>query len=136
MMPLRLADAPAGGVVEGGTPPGVSTGRDWVVPADAGVVETGTAGRDIVDDADDAAAEAAAARIPVVEAGDETVPTPVRIPVEPSEAGEIGFAAEVVEDALGGTGVGAAGGAAGAAAVPAPAAGSVVPQCTQNFAPG
>jgi hypothetical protein len=131
IMPLRL-------VVTGGSavefdPDAPITGRDMVLPAAAGVavlaavvvVAVGAAGRDIVDEAA-AAVLAAAARIPVLEAADAGV-TPERIPVDVSLPEATGFGADAAE--------GATGDAALAGAPTAPA-GSVVPHCTQNFAPG
>ncbi len=130
-------------------------GRDMVDPADAGLGETPAAGRDMVDEADggEAAAVPAAGRIPVAEADAAegvaapaagripvveaagTAPVAERIPVEESDAGDIGFGAGLAPapGALAGdTALGAAEGA-----VPAPpGATSVVPHCTQNFAPG
>jgi hypothetical protein len=126
-MPTRFPDVAAGGVAAGVAANGGTTGRDIVVPAEAGMLETGVTGRDIVAEADGAAAPAAG-RIPVVEAGDGGAPAPERIPVDESAAGGVDFAAELGPGAL-------AGAAAAAVAAPAPAAGSVVPHCTQNFAP-
>jgi len=124
-MPTRFPEVAGGGVAVGGAPSGGIAGRDIVVPADAGLVETGVAGRDIVDEAD-----GAAARIPVVEAGDGGAPTPERIPVDESVPGSVDLTAEPGPGALAGVA-----GAAVAAPAPAPAVGSVVPHCTQNFAP-
>jgi hypothetical protein len=142
------AGAAAGGIA----------GRDIVAPADAGLGETPAAGRDMVDEADgearaappttgfdpvaeapkagrDPVAEApAAGRDPVAEApkaGRDPVaeaPAAGRDPVAEADAGDVGLGAAVPR---------LAGGTAAEGAVPAPAAGiSVVPHCTQNFAPG
>jgi hypothetical protein len=154
MMPMVLPDGETGGMAPGaGAPAVVSAGRDIVAPADAGVGETPAAGRDMVDEADGAAgatagrdpvaeadaaaptagrdpvAEADAAaptagRDPVAEA--DAAPTAGRDPVAEADAGEAGFGAVIPVALAGGTG-----------GVPAPAgATSVVPHCTQNFAPG
>ena len=119
MMPMVLPDGETGGMAPGAGAPGVViAGRDIVVPADAGLGETPAAGRDIVDKADGAAGAAA--------------PTTGRGPVAEADAGEAGFGAVIPVALAGGTAPGAAEGA-----VPAPAtATSVVPHCTQNFAPG
>ena len=130
MMPMVLPDGETGGMAPGaGPPPVVIAGRDIVVPADAGFGETPATGRDIVDE-EDGAAGATTGRGAVAEA--DAAPTAGRDPVAEADAGEAGFGA-VIPVVL------AAGAAPGAAegAVPAPAAAtSVVPHCTQNFAPG
>jgi hypothetical protein len=112
----------------------VIAGRDIVVPADAGLGETLAAGRDMVDEADGEGGAAApiAGRDPVAEAdAGVAAPTAGRDPVAEADAGDIAFGA-ALPAALAGV---AAPGAEGVA--PAPAAGiSVVPHCTQNFAPG
>ena len=133
MMPMVLPDGETGGMAPGaGAPTVVIAGRDIVVPADAGLGETPAAGRDIVDEADGAAGAAAptTGRGPVAEA--DAAPTAGRDPVAEADAGEAGFGALIPVALAGGTAPGAAEGA-----VPAPAAAtSVVPHCTQNFAPG
>lgn len=135
-MPMVLPDGETGGMAPGaGAPAVVSAGWDIVVPADAGLGETPAAGRDIVDEADGAAGAAGATapttgRGPVAEA--DAAPTAGRDPVAEADAGEAGFGAVIPVALAGGTAPGAAEGA-----VPAPAvATSVVPHCTQNFAPG
>ena len=143
MIPMVLPDGETGGMAPGaGGAAVVIAGRDIVVPADAGLGETPATGRDMVEEADGAAgatagrdpvaaADAAAptvGRDPVAEA--DAAPTAGRDPVAEADAGEAGFGA-VIPVALAG-GAGAPEGAA-----PAPAAAiSVVPHCTQNFAPG
>ena len=127
----------------------VIAGRDIVAPADAGLVETLAAGRDMVDEADGemGAAAPTAGRDPVAEADAGVVAAPTagrdpvaeaeagaagRDPVAEADAGDIGFGAALPAALAGVTALGAAEGA-----VLAPAAGiSVVPHCTQNFAPG
>ena len=144
MMPMVLPDGETGGMAPGaGAPAVVIAGRDIVVPADAGLGETPAAGRDIVDEADGAAG-ATAGRDPVAEAdaaaptagrgpvaeADAAAPTAGRDPVAEADSGEAGFGAAMPVALAGGTG-------AAEGAVPAPAgATSVVPHCTQNFAPG
>jgi hypothetical protein len=137
MMPTVLPDGDAGGTAVGaGAAAGGIAGRDIVAPADAGLGDTPAAGRDMVDEADgearvvapttgfDPVAEAPkAGRDPVAEA-----PAAGRDPVAEADAGEVGLGAALPR---------LAGGTAAEGAVPAPAAGiSVVPHCTQNFAPG
>jgi hypothetical protein len=122
-------------------------GRDIVAPADAGLGETPAAGRDMVDEADGEARASApttgfdpvaegpkAGRDPVAEApaaGRDPVadvPAAGRDPVAEADAGDVGLGAAPPR---------LAGGTAAEGAVPTPAAGiSVVPHCTQNFAPG
>ena len=137
MMPMVLPDGETGGMAPGaGAAAVVIAGRDIVAAADAGLGETVTAGRDIVDEADGAPAGAAptAGRDRVDEAdggAGAAAPTAGRDPVAEADAGEAGFGAVMPVALAGGTELGAAEGA-----VPAPAAGtSVVPHCTQNFAP-
>jgi hypothetical protein len=140
MMPTVLPDGDAGGIaVEAGAAGGIA-GRDIVVPADAGLGEAPAAGRDMVDEADGEARVVApttgfapvaespkAGRDPVAEA-----PAAGRDPVAEADAGDVGLGAALPPRPAGGTVAGVAEGAA-----PAPAAGiSVVPHCTQNFAPG
>jgi hypothetical protein len=136
MMPTVLPDGDAGGTAVGAGAAGGIAGRDIVAPADAGLGETPAAGRDMVDEADgearvvapttgfDPVAEAPkAGRDPVAEA-----PAAGRDPVAEAAAGDVGLGAALPR---------LAGGTAAEGAVPAPAAGiSVVPHCTQNFAPG
>jgi hypothetical protein len=162
MMPMVLPDGETGGMAPGAGAPGiVIAGWDIVLPADAGLGETPATGRDIVDEVDGAAGAAApttgrgpvaeadaaaptagrdpvaeadaapaAGRDPVAEA--DAAPTAGRDPVAEADAGEAGFGAVIPVALAGGTAPGAAEGA-----VPAPAAAtSVVPHCTQNFAPG
>src|SRR2546430_9594326 len=136
-----LPDGDAGGTAAGaGAAAGAIAGRDIVAPADARLGEPPAAGRVMVDEADgearvvaptagfDPVAEAPkAGRDPVAEA-----PTAGRDPVAEADAGEVGLGAAVPARPAGGTVPGAAEGTA-----PAAAAGmSVVPHCTQNFAPG
>jgi hypothetical protein len=143
MMPMVLPDGETGGMAPGaGGVAVVIAGRDIVVAADAGLGETPAAGRDMVDEAEGAAgatagrdpvAEADAAaptagRDPVAEA--DAAPTAGRDPVAEADAGEAGFGAVMPVALAGGTGA-----AEGAAPAP-PVATSVVPHCTQNFAPG
>ena len=113
----------------GGAAAAVIAGRDIVAPADAGLGETLAAGRDMVDEADGGGGAAAptAGRDPVAEA---EAGAAGRDPVAEADAGEAGFGAVIPVALAGGTG-------AAEGAVPAPAgATSVVPHCTQNFAPG
>jgi hypothetical protein len=85
------------------------------------VAEAPKAGRDPVAEAPTAGRDAVA-----------EAPTVGRDPVAEADAGDVGLGAAVPARPGGGTAAGAAEGAA-----PAPAAGiSVVPHCTQNFAPG
>src|SRR5256886_7177097 len=147
-----LPDGDAGGTAAGaGAAAGAMAGRDIVAPADARRGEPPAAGRVMVDEADgearvvapttgfDPVAEAPkAGRDPVAEAptaGRDPVaaaPTAGRDPVAEADAGEVGLGAAVPARPAGGTVPGAAEGTA-----PAAAAGmSVVPHCTQNFAPG
>jgi hypothetical protein len=132
----------------GGAAAVVIAGRDIVAPADAGLGETLAAGRDMVDEADagEGAAAPTAGRDPVAEA-EAGAPAPTagrdpvaeaeagaagRDPVAEADAGDIGFGAGLPAALAGVKALGAAEGAA-----LAPAAGiSVVPHCTQNFAPG
>jgi len=120
----------------------VIAGRDIVAPANAGLGETLAAGRDMVDEADAGGGAAAptAGRDPVAEAA--PAPTAGRDPVAEAEAGAAGRD-PVAEADAGDIGFGAglpaalAGVKALGGAALAPAAGiSVVPHCTQNFAPG
>jgi hypothetical protein len=126
----------------GGAGAVVIAGRDIVAPADAGLGETLAAGRDMVDEADGGAPAPTAGRDPVAEpeagaAGRDPVAEAEadaagRDPVAEADAGDIGFGAGLPAAPAGVTALGAAEGAA-----LAPAAGiSVVPHCTQNFAPG
>src|ERR1700682_4816840 len=147
MMPMVLPDGETGGLAPSARAPGVvMAGRDIVVPADAGLGDTPAAGRDIVDEADGAAGAPTTGRGPVAEAdaaaptagrdpvadADAATPAAGRDPVAEADAGEAGFGAVIPVALAGGTAPGAAEGA-----VPAPvAATSVVPHCTQNFAPG
>jgi len=163
MMPMVLPDGDAGGTAaSAGAAAGAIAGRDIVAPADARLGEPPAAGRAMVDEADgeacvvapttgfDPVAEAPkAGRDPVAEAptaGRDPVadaptagrkpvaaaPTAGRDPVAEADAGEVGLGAAVPARPAGGTVPGAAEGTA-----PAAAAGiSVVPHCTQNFAPG
>jgi hypothetical protein len=112
----------------------VIAGRDIVVPAEAGLAETVAAGRDMVDEADGerGAAAPAAERDPVAEAdAGVAAPTAGRDPVAEADAGDIGFGAALPATLAEAAAPGAE------VAAPAPAAGiSVVPHCTQNFAPG
>jgi hypothetical protein len=140
MMPTVLPDGDAGGTAVGAGAAAGSAGRDIVAPADAGLGETPAAGRDMVDVTDgearvvapttgfDPVAEAPkAGRDPVAEA-----PAAGRDPVAEADAGDVGLGAALAARPAGGTVAGVSEGA-----VPAPAAGiSVVPHCTQNFAPG
>ena len=157
MMPMVLPDGETGGMAPGaGGVAVVIAGRDIVVPVDAGLGETPAAGRDMVDEAEgtagatagrdpvaeadaaapkagrDPVAEADAAptagRDPVAEA--DAAPTAGRDPVAEADAGEAGFGAVIPVALPGGTGA-----AEGEAPAPAVAT-SVVPHCTQNFAPG
>ena len=152
MMLTVLPDGDAGGTAAGaGAAAGAIAGRDIVAPADARLGEPPAAGRVMVDEAEgearvvapamgfDPVAEAPkAGRDPVAEAptaGRDPVaaaPTAGRDPVAEADAGEVGLGAAVPARPAGGTVPGAAEGTA-----PAAAAGiSVVPHCTQNFAPG
>jgi len=152
MMPMVLPDGDAGGTAaSAGAAAGAIAGRDIVTPADARLGEPPAAGRAMVGEADgeacvvapttgfDPVAEAPkAGRDPVAEAptaGRDPVaaaPTAGRDPVAEADAGEVGLGAAVPARPAGGTVPGAAEGTA-----PAAAAGiSVVPHCTQNFAPG
>jgi hypothetical protein len=152
MMPTVLPDGDAGGTaVDAGAAAGAIAGRDIVAPADAGLGKPPAAGRDMVDEAEgearmvapatgfDPVAEAPkAGRDPVAEAptaGRDPVaetPTAGRDPVAEADAGDVSLGEAVPARPAGGTAAGAAEDAA-----PAPAAGiSVVPHCTQNFAPG
>ena len=126
----------------GGAAAVVIAGRDIVAPADPGLGETLAAGRDMVDETDGGAPAPAAGRDPVAEpeagaAGRDPVAEAEadaagRDPVAEADAGDIGFGAGLPAAPAGVTALGAAEGAA-----LAPAAGiSVVPHCTQNFAPG
>ena len=141
MMPTVLPDGDAGGTAVGaGAAAGAIADRDIVAPADAGLGKPPAAGRDMVDEAEgearmvapatgfDPVAEAPkAGRDPVAEA-----PTAGRDPVAEADAGDVGLGEAVPGRPAGDTAAGAAEDAA-----PAPAAGiSVVPHCTQNFAPG
>src|ERR1700676_4827095 len=132
MMPTVLPDGDAGGTGAVGAGAGVG----GIAAADDGLGETPARGRDMVDEADgearvvapttgfDPVAEAPkAGRDPVAEA-----PAAGRDPVAEADAGDVGLGAALPR---------LAGGTAAEGAVPAPAARiSVVPHCTQNFAPG
>jgi hypothetical protein len=135
MMPTVLPDVDAGGTAAGaGAAAGGIAGRDIVAPADVALGEPPAAGRDMVDEADgearappttgfDPVAEAPkAGRDPVAEA-----PAAGRDPVAEADAGDVGLAVAPPARPTGGTAAGVA---------EAPAAGSVVPHCTQNLAPG
>jgi hypothetical protein len=140
MMPTVLPDGDAGGTAVGADAAAGIAGRDIVAPADAALGETPAAGRDMVDEADgearvvapmtgfDPVAEAPkAGRDPVAEA-----PAAGRDPVAEADAGDVGLGAALPARPAGDAVAGVAEGAA-----TAPAAGiSVVPHCTQNFAPG
>ena len=132
IIPMRLP-GPAAGSSGAGAGVAVAlamTGRDRVDPADAAEPP---AGRAIVDEADGAAA-VTAGRAMVAEAVGARRPaasTVARIPVAIAAAEDTGFAATLLPAAAPAGAL-----AAGTDWAPTPAAGSVVPHCTQNFAPG
>ena len=115
---LSEVATPIGTAVGAGAAAGAIADRDIVAPADAGLGKPPAAGRDMVDEAEGEARMVA--------------PATGFDPVAEADAGDVGLGEAVPGRPAGDTAAGAAEDAA-----PAPAAGiSVVPHCTQNFAPG